>query len=998
MKARLNSAGLRQAWRTRRMDAAALCVITLFFALFFSWVFLKGQFVVGRDAFVYSYPLRSIAWDALRRGTLPLWTPLLMSGYPLLSMQNIGIGYPLTWAHLLLPAHWAEQLYLLAPFLLAPAFTYAYARAIKLSRLASLLAGLVFGYGGMMTYALGFVGQPTNTAMWLPLVLIAIERARTRPFIGCLIKSTAAYSLSVLAGFGQFFVFIGLIAIAYAAFIALALPNVSAGKNHETGSDDEPKGRTAWERLRPLAVAIGATGMSAGLAAFQVLETMRAVRRSVRSHLSYEIFSAGSFTPLLALKSFLAPLNNTIETTAYVPPLALGLAALAAWFALRRKTVSDARILFWLAAAAVACVLMLGSNTPLYRLLYYVPVLNRFRVPSRHAFEWTFAVAILSAYGWDALLSAASRKGIRSALGGRFAVLAAATALALGLLLGVLWWKAALSLPVRGAASYTGLKDSSYLLWKAAFTILTLFALWQGLRVPFERWRRTLLLTAIMLVCFVEPFIGVERWWWALSKPASRFGVPSPATRFLQNYPPEQNRVYTRVNLWAEEYGATPRLDGPNLTAIYGLHNVAGYEPLVLERYSRALGNVGIDTVNPWPGFAPDLTLFDQKSHVLDLLNTRFVASFSNLSTEAEAFEPQALGPPLPANIPIGIRPQSIEHPVGVGAGGTNVLTGAREMGDALLLVTTLMGATDAADGDGVARLRIFTSDGRVIERELRAGIETAEWMHESPEVLASVRHRLAPVYDSRPGDADNTFTAYRYLASMDLGERVQPDRIEITNLTGKAALMIWRASIYDSATARSTQLLTTVPLKMLDAARWQTVYDSEGVLILRNERALPRAWLVAEAEAVDGEEALRRIRGESASGFDPRRTALLEIPPQEMPVLPGGPVSSGSDARITTYEANALEIETVSEASSVLILSEISYPGWIATVDGAQATLYTTDFLLRGVAVPAGRHRVVMRYTAPAARNGAFVSLSTLVLLIGLGIYSIKARRAKRG
>jgi hypothetical protein len=148
----------------------------------------------------------------------------------------------------------------------------------------------------------------------------------------------------------------------------------------------------------------------------------------------------------------------------------------------------------------------------------------------------------------------------------------------------------------------------------------------------------------------------------------------------------------------------------------------------------------------------------------------------------------------------------------------------------------------------------------------------------------------------------------------------------------------------------------------------------------------------------VDGEEALRRIRGESASVFDPSRTALLEIQPQELPALPGGALSPTSVARLIIYESNRLVIETSTDAPALLVVSEVSYPGWVATVDGIKTTLYTTDFLLRGVAVPAGTHRVEMRYTAPAARNGAFISLATLLVLFALGIYSSKARRRRAG
>jgi hypothetical protein len=175
------------------------------------------------------------------------------------------------------------------------------------------------------------------------------------------------------------------------------------------------------------------------------------------------------------------------------------------------------------------------------------------------------------------------------------------------------------------------------------------------------------------------------------------------------------------------------------------------------------------------------------------------------------------------------------------------------------------------------------------------------------------------------------------------------------------------------------------------DYNKWQPVYDQDNVIIFHNARVLPRAWLVGEAEAVDGEEALRRIRGEDTRPFDPQRTALLEVKPNEMPALTGD-VSANANVRIVDYESNRLVIETKADNPTVMVLSEMNYPGWEATLDGAKTQILITDFLLRGVAVPAGAHRIEMRYTAPGARNGAIISLFTLLLLAGL---AISARRA---
>ena len=157
-----------------QIEALTVSAILAFFILFFWPATLAGRFFVSGDALVYSYPMRSVMWEMIRHGQLPLWTPTLLGGYPLLAMAQLAVAYPLTWGYAVLSGHAAEQVYVLAPFLLAPIFTYVYARQIGRSRLASLLAGLTFGYGGLMASRIATYGFLPNSVMWLPLVLTAI--------------------------------------------------------------------------------------------------------------------------------------------------------------------------------------------------------------------------------------------------------------------------------------------------------------------------------------------------------------------------------------------------------------------------------------------------------------------------------------------------------------------------------------------------------------------------------------------------------------------------------------------------------------------------------------------------------------------------------------------------------------------------------------------------------------------------------------------------------
>lgn len=561
------------------------------------------------------------------------------------------------------------------------------------------------------------------------------------------------------------------------------------------------------------------------------------------------------------------------------------------------------------------------------------------------------------------------RVGARVGKGDGLRVLLGALLLLLSVALGVCWWRA-----VRHGGA-----EASYLGWKLWFTLTTTFAVGYGWRMLAPARGARVATGALLLVCFVEPFMLIGQWWPGTAKPAVRFTTPARTTRWLQQFAPAEQRVYVRVNGPDEETASQPRFDALDRTALFGLHNVAGYEPLFMERYSRALGGVDFDALSPRPGYVATPALFEPQSHVLDLLNVGYVVAWPELAPVPELHLSKHDGIDFAAgDLALAVAPG---QPVSVrGAGGA---------GNSLALVTSLANSVACTQGTTVARLRVYTAAGQLIERELQAGRDTAEWAHERVDVRAAMQHTLAPVFDRVPGDAANSFTALRYWTRVPLGAHTTVSRIELENVAPPTSLALWKATVYDSDSKQATPLTNEPDVTTLDPARWQVAWATDGVLVLHNTRALPRAWLVAAAEAVAGEEALHRIRGESTQAFEPRRTALLEVRAAELPQLPGGEVAPESGARIMSYEPNRLRIETSAPTATVLVVSEMFYPGWVATLDGAATRINVADYLLRGVALPAGQHTVEMRYTAPAARTGALISALTLLLLCGLAIYT---------
>jgi hypothetical protein len=123
------------------------------------------------------------------------------------------------------------------------------------------------------------------------------------------------------------------------------------------------------------------------------------------------------------------------------------------------------------------------------------------------------------------------------------------------------------------------------------------------------------------------------------------------------------------------------------------------------------------------------------------------------------------------------------------------------------------------------------------------------------------------------------------------------------------------------------------------------------GFGILAMGDPFPRAWVVHGVEVIPDERtALARL---SADDFDLRRTAVVAEPPS-LPL--SDPAGAGSTARVTAFAPNDMTVEVSAAADGLLVLSEVYYPGWQASVDGAPAALVRADGLLRGVPVPQGQ------------------------------------------
>lgn len=142
----------------------------------------------------------------------------------------------------------------------------------------------------------------------------------------------------------------------------------------------------------------------------------------------------------------------------------------------------------------------------------------------------------------------------------------------------------------------------------------------------------------------------------------------------------------------------------------------------------------------------------------------------------------------------------------------------------------------------------------------------------------------------------------------------------------------------------------------------------SNGVNVLKNLNALPRAWIVHRIDRSPSFTDLR-ARVDDAS-FNARNTALMLASPPAVESCTGD-----ERAQISSRSANTVVIDARLACRGMLILADTWYPGWIATVDGGSVPIYEVFSALRGVAMDQGQHRLEFRYRPVSALIGAILS-----------------------
>jgi len=216
--------------------------------------------------------------------------------------------------------------------------------------------------------------------------------------------------------------------------------------------------------------------------------------------------------------------------------------------------------------------------------------------------------------------------------------------------------------------------------------------------------------------------------------------------------------------------------------------------------------------------------------------------------------------------------------------------------------------------------------------------------------------------------------------------DAMTPDRIErlidgrgTIGVYGNLALQYTRDINSPVLDLFNTRYVLAAPGVGPPGPKWSVDYRNIDGWILRNNGALPRAFLVFRTTAEPKKEADTvdmLVRGE----LDLRKVALL---PAGRPGLAGDENSAGGTAEITGYQPARVSIRTSAPASSCLVLLDTYFLGWRALIDGKRTRIERADYAFRGVLLNPGRHTVEFVYNPLPFRIGLLVSCAALVMAV---------------
>ncbi len=198
-------------------------------------------------------------------------------------------------------------------------------------------------------------------------------------------------------------------------------------------------------------------------------------------------------------------------------------------------------------------------------------------------------------------------------------------------------------------------------------------------------------------------------------------------------------------------------------------------------------------------------------------------------------------------------------------------------------------------------------------------------------------------------------------------------------------------------------------PGKMLNAQVLNML--NTKYIIGQNQQAFPNpeacgnAWFVNNIKKVSSaDEAMQSLNANQigdtvgmANAFKPKQTAIVRTQELEGMTKPlSFTKDTSSRVTLTEYSLNHLNFESNNAHEGFAVFSDIYYPlGWKAYIDNEETPIINTNYVLRGIFIPAGNHKIRFEFMPETYKKLKWLpgvsGMIILLIILALGGLLIK-------
>ena len=159
------------------------------------------------------------------------------------------------------------------------------------------------------------------------------------------------------------------------------------------------------------------------------------------------------------------------------------------------------------------------------------------------------------------------------------------------------------------------------------------------------------------------------------------------------------------------------------------------------------------------------------------------------------------------------------------------------------------------------------------------------------------------------------------------------------------------------------------------------------GLYIYENPNVLPRAYLAGPICVMsDNDQILDEMSLDKNKGITYVNEEITGLTYNEEKI---------DNVLSLDIQGGNVSIETSSDRTRLLVLTDLYYADWHAYIDGVEIEIYPVNTLFRGVVVPEGEHLIEFKYKPKAFYLGATITIISFTVTIAAFLtYLIKSRK----